>query len=454
MVSSLGVWKDRFFWVSDEIVPFKMVWRHPDAVLNEPEPSALEINTCFLETIRECPSRVRPFPEPLLMLLGISKLRDKPDRDPVLMRNDQVMSALDFVKSDDTSDVMFGDAAATPGEDAVARGSEHWFEGFGYVSKGGVEKEKEKELVVAEKKKKLVKKGVVPAIQGSSGKSVGDSFKDPAVCGDVLANFAPLGVRDAISEMEGDHFISRLMLSSCNLSALLAEGVTRFRKGMQEYEEVTKKKDKMKASMASMKKEIDGFAKKEKAWVREKTSMKEKEVLKADNRWLIEHGFQQVVTYLLHSSEFNQALGAVYKACEAGEPQDKSPLFQPQALKVFQDSVRDMEHMTWPFVGEVSECFDKPLSVLQGLKPRGLNEVVCKKVLESLSKKRSCSGSSEETMSAGDEASKEGSLEASEAASEGQKKKNAKKSKDDGAGASKPSSAGFAETLKVSIDGC
>ncbi|MFS8018042.1 hypothetical protein Hanom_Chr15g01387491 [Helianthus anomalus] len=53
MVSSLGVWKDRFFWVSDEIVPFKLVWRHPDAVLNEHEPSALEINTRFLNTLRE-----------------------------------------------------------------------------------------------------------------------------------------------------------------------------------------------------------------------------------------------------------------------------------------------------------------------------------------------------------------------------------------------------------------
>ncbi|KAM0027541.1 hypothetical protein Hdeb2414_s0019g00541441 [Helianthus debilis subsp. tardiflorus] len=68
--------------------------------------------------------------------------------------------------------------------------------------------------------------------------------------------------------MEGDRFISRLMLSSCNLSALLAEGVTCFAKGMQEYEEVTKKKDKMKASMAAMKKEVEGFSKKEEAWVK------------------------------------------------------------------------------------------------------------------------------------------------------------------------------------------
>ncbi|KAF5805462.1 hypothetical protein HanRHA438_Chr05g0219181 [Helianthus annuus] len=84
----------------------------------------------------------------------------------------------------------------------------------------------------------------------------------------MLAHFAPPGVRDAISEMEGDHFISRLMLSSFNLSALVAEGVTHFHKGMQEYEEFSKKKEKMKSSMAAMRKEVDGFSKKEEAWVK------------------------------------------------------------------------------------------------------------------------------------------------------------------------------------------
>ncbi|MFS7965232.1 hypothetical protein Hanom_Chr09g00759741 [Helianthus anomalus] len=83
--------------------------------------------------------------------------------------------------------------------------------------------------------------------------------------------------------------------------------------------------------------EVEGLKKEVEALkVREKTSLEEQEVLKADNRWLIEHGFQQVVTFLPHSSEFNQVLGAVYtkllahgrhrglvagyKACEAGEP--------------------------------------------------------------------------------------------------------------------------------------
>ncbi|KAJ0502855.1 hypothetical protein HanHA300_Chr11g0417651 [Helianthus annuus] len=112
-----------------------MIWRHPDAILNELEPSDSELDSWFLKSIWACPSRLRPFPEPLLVL---SKLWDKLDRDPVLMRDGQVMSALDFIKSDDTSDVVFADAASAEGEDAVVRGSEHRFEGSYYVSVSNV----------------------------------------------------------------------------------------------------------------------------------------------------------------------------------------------------------------------------------------------------------------------------------------------------------------------------
>ncbi|MFS7967445.1 hypothetical protein Hanom_Chr09g00785841 [Helianthus anomalus] len=70
---------------------------------------------------RECPSRLRPFPEHLLVLTGVSVLWDKPDQDPVLLRDDQVMSPLDFIKSDDTSNVVLGDADVIQGKDAIAR---------------------------------------------------------------------------------------------------------------------------------------------------------------------------------------------------------------------------------------------------------------------------------------------------------------------------------------------
>ncbi|KAJ0810316.1 hypothetical protein HanPI659440_Chr01g0025691 [Helianthus annuus] len=406
MVTTLGTWKDCFFGVSDTIVPFKMVWRHPDAVLNDPEPSESEFNDVFLKAIRECPSRVRPFPEHLLVHLGVSKIWGNADRDLVLMRGGMVMSALDIIKIDDTSDVVFGDAPSVPGENVVVRTAEQRFEGSGYIStsnvKGfskpsapksstrrstrrllkaapqststepvelsddvevsedqGVEAgvEKEKGLVVHGKKASS-KKVVVTPVQGSSSRDVegldpeevyvpgwsvknDDSFKDAAVCEDALSHLAPPSVHNTIAGMDDDLMLSRMILSTCNLASMLPQGIARFRKRMQEYEEFSKKKDKMKSSMAVMNKEIIGFAEKEEAWdkkvseltrvheiemsnlkksfeadrlklkadrealfVQQRVFDKEKEGLKAsvarstlDNQWLIEQGFHQVVTY-------------------------------------------------------------------------------------------------------------------------------------------------------------
>ncbi|KAL9997734.1 hypothetical protein Hdeb2414_s0020g00557041 [Helianthus debilis subsp. tardiflorus] len=62
LVTTLGSWKDRFCWVSESVVPFKMVWRHPDVVLNELEPSESELNEGMLKALRAFPSRLHPFP--------------------------------------------------------------------------------------------------------------------------------------------------------------------------------------------------------------------------------------------------------------------------------------------------------------------------------------------------------------------------------------------------------
>ncbi|MFS8017142.1 hypothetical protein Hanom_Chr15g01376881 [Helianthus anomalus] len=340
------------------------------------------------------------------------------------------MSALDFTKSDDTSDVVFADAQVAEGDEAVARGVEQRFEDAGYVSvsnvkgftKPAVPKASTRrsarhilrsapqstssdpvdlsdDIEVSEGQGPDVKKEKTLVVHGQKKASAKKVFQRSNVCANVLAHFAPPGARDAISEMEDDHFISRLMLSSCNLSALMAEGVTRFQKGMQEYEEFSKKKEKVKSSMAVMKKEINGFSKKEEAWVKkvgeltrrheiemndlkksfeaDKLKLKadtealdvqrkafdeEKEGLKAfvaqetgDKQWLIEQGFHQVVTYLFHSYEFNSSLGEVYtkllnygkhlgliagfKLHESGQAVEQSPMFRPDASGVFKESV-------------------------------------------------------------------------------------------------------------------
>ncbi|MFS7967449.1 hypothetical protein Hanom_Chr09g00785881 [Helianthus anomalus] len=274
-----------------------------------------------------------------------------------------------------------------------------------------------------------------------------------------------------------------MIMSACNFASMLLEGMFCFHKRMLEYEEFSKKRDKMKASTAALKQEAEGFAENEKTLlskvvdllttkhevdmkelkkhqeadmlqvkvdkealdVQRKAFLEEKEGLKAslaqetnDNQCVIEHGFQQVVTYLLHSTKFNSALGDVYtkllnhgkhlvfvagyKAHESGQPLEQSSFFQPQAFDVFKESILMIEWLTYPYVGEVSNRFGKPLSVLQELKPYVLNEVVCAKVFKSLSKKCSHFSDSEETFSDGAEGSREESLEASEIAGDGGKK--------------------------------
>ncbi|MFS8004951.1 hypothetical protein Hanom_Chr13g01231811 [Helianthus anomalus] len=80
-------------------------------------------------------------------------------------------------------------------------------------------------------------------------------FKDATVCEDVLSHIAHPLVHGTIAEMDDDMMLSRMILSTCNLAAMLPQGVARFRKRMHEYEEFSKKNDKMKATMSTLKKE-------------------------------------------------------------------------------------------------------------------------------------------------------------------------------------------------------
>ena len=101
-----------------------------------------------------------------------------------------------------------------------------------------------------------------------------------------------------------------------------------------------------------------------------------------------------------------------------------------------------MERLTYPYIHQVSAYFGKPLTVLQDLKPEGLNEKVCSEVLDSVSRKRSYSGDSDDTPSGEPDASKDASLEASAVGGDGgvkaKKSKKAKKVKGESSGASKP----------------
>ncbi|KAM0038062.1 hypothetical protein Hdeb2414_s0013g00410491 [Helianthus debilis subsp. tardiflorus] len=256
----------------------------------------------MLKALRACPSRLRPFPEHLLVFTGVSFLWDTPNRDPSFMRCGQgmffsfsipclfmffcltfymlcaIMFALDFIKSNDTSDVVLGDMETIEGEDAIARTTEGRLvpagkyvnvpnvKGFTKVSsskpstrhssrclKGpgqssavehvdlsdeiefsedqGIKVEGEKELAIVTGKKGMSsgKKAVVSVAGGSSERSgeelvnVGDNFKSFTVCEDVLNHFSTSTVRSSNSAMQADVLISRMSLGVCILAAMLPE---------------------------------------------------------------------------------------------------------------------------------------------------------------------------------------------------------------------------------------
>ncbi|MFS7994437.1 hypothetical protein Hanom_Chr12g01106061 [Helianthus anomalus] len=184
---------------------------------------------------------------------------------------------------------------------------------------------KEKELVIAGKN--FVGKGVVVASSlgyvPDWGVKLGDSFKDATVCEDVLSHIAPPLVHGTIAEMDDDMMLSRMILSTCNLAAMLPQGVARFPiVGIlkKENEGLVKKAE-------TLSKKVEELTQKHGAEVGE--LKKQVEALEAsrvqlfdDNKWLIGYGFQQVVTYLLHFAEFNSVLGRVYgKLLEHGRHQ-------------------------------------------------------------------------------------------------------------------------------------
>ncbi|KAM0046882.1 hypothetical protein Hdeb2414_s0009g00321791 [Helianthus debilis subsp. tardiflorus] len=294
MVTTLGSWKDRFFWVSESIIPFKMIWRHPNAVFNELKPSDSELDSWFLKSIRACPSRLRPFPEPLLVLMGISKLWDKPDPDPVLMRDGQAplfqedsrhvkpwscllwtlsrvmihqmlcllmlpllrvrMLQLEVPTSKQSTHLSTRrkGVGQPSSSETIDFGDDLEVEDTEVPANG---KKGELPLVVGKDTKEFGKK--VGGLKSSgktiesssnidSGKiyvpnwkvTVSDNFKSPAVCEDVLNHFAPPAIRasSSSSSMVDDQMISKMVMASCNLCALLPDGIAHFRKRMQEYE--------------------------------------------------------------------------------------------------------------------------------------------------------------------------------------------------------------------------
>ncbi|KAJ0738764.1 hypothetical protein HanOQP8_Chr06g0230371 [Helianthus annuus] len=235
MVTTLGSWKDRFFWVSESIIPFKMIWRHPDAVLNELEPSDSELDSCCGINRMLCS-----------LMLHLLKVR------------------------------------------MLVRGSEHRFEGSGYISVANVKGFAKVAASKASTRRPTRRKG---AGRPSSSETIdlGDDleiYEDLEVPTDGKKGELPLVVakdNKALGKKVGGGGLKPSGKAIECVLQMLTRGKYMCLIGrMQEYEAFSKKKrEAMKVSMAALKKESEGFAEKEKAWqmkVHELTQRHEVEV--------------------------------------------------------------------------------------------------------------------------------------------------------------------------------
>ncbi|KAJ0742889.1 hypothetical protein HanPI659440_Chr10g0369311 [Helianthus annuus] len=66
-------WKNQFFFISDQIIPFTVVPSKFSEGLNEKEPEVHELEHQLLLGLRAYRTKLRAYPEELLILLGISQ---------------------------------------------------------------------------------------------------------------------------------------------------------------------------------------------------------------------------------------------------------------------------------------------------------------------------------------------------------------------------------------------
>ncbi|KAI3827697.1 hypothetical protein L1987_01780 [Smallanthus sonchifolius] len=98
------------------------VWRFFDVTLIDKEPSVEELDPLLLLKLRSFASQVSPIPEDVLVMLGLSIRWPNLKTEPSLIANGKVMSALDFIKLEDTSDVEFVSKEVAKGDaDVVVR---------------------------------------------------------------------------------------------------------------------------------------------------------------------------------------------------------------------------------------------------------------------------------------------------------------------------------------------
>ncbi|GKB80580.1 hypothetical protein Tco_0947475 [Tanacetum coccineum] len=72
--SCMKHWKSGFFLVDRQAIPDAMVWRHPDATIDDPRPAAGSFNMDDVRCLSAHVIKLKDMPEGVLVLSGLSRV--------------------------------------------------------------------------------------------------------------------------------------------------------------------------------------------------------------------------------------------------------------------------------------------------------------------------------------------------------------------------------------------
>src|ERR1044071_8353603 len=84
VIGLVSTWKDKFFFLNSDFLPFTAPRRSPDTPLNEKEPESDTLDQELLEKLQTFPSRSRSFPENFFVMVGFSFNWDDSEKEPVI----------------------------------------------------------------------------------------------------------------------------------------------------------------------------------------------------------------------------------------------------------------------------------------------------------------------------------------------------------------------------------
>lgn len=87
----LKEWKNMFFWVSKDVVPFTLRWRQRGDPLNVVDPLSENVDGYMFKMLMEHPTRPRPLPEHVLIMAGLSRNWPYAKAEPIIKDGDQGM---------------------------------------------------------------------------------------------------------------------------------------------------------------------------------------------------------------------------------------------------------------------------------------------------------------------------------------------------------------------------